>query len=199
MTANMNLPPIATKAGIRARMGLVDPRTKAILAAALDLVDQTEARAARRAFLQRGWARALLHDTSADLEKQACRLRGRHMPNARPGHEDVAGRFAIAVAEADDDPWAAQYQRVAFRRKRIRRALGQDGLAGHAVYGDKGFVRTDQSIVDDWNTNAMQDMRRRAQRAKQRAADKRNPGDVIGDAMGEWSAEQDARDAWGGY
>ncbi len=150
---------------------LESPAPKAIAALYPDAVAALIAAATRKAtvaaFLQRGWARALLRlDPSATM-REIVTLRGR--------------LDAIQVSEEPADEWAAQYQRVAFRRDRIAQALGQYGTTSRATWGKDGYVRANQAEIDAENRDALAKTRARAHRAKSRAKEPRTPTSAMRD------------------
>lgn len=148
------------------------PTAAAAIQAALALLDAAEARAARRAFLQRGWTRALVHYTDKQDMADATALRG-HL-------------FGILVEERADDLWAAQYQRLHFRHNRCQQSIGAFGLAGRTVVDAHGAYRVPQETIAAENRAEMARIRGRAHAAMARTGERRHPSRVV-------AAERDQR------
>jgi hypothetical protein len=154
-----------TIADLAARLDHTDPRTSTALRNALAEIYREEVRAARRAFLRQGWARAALAYQGKERQDQAVQIRGK--------------LFGIAVSEDADDPWAAQYQRLDYRRNRCLAQYGLYGLSGEIVWGADGLVITSHQALVEKNRQAMAKERLRAHRAKRRLTDPGHPDRAV--------------------
>lgn len=105
-----------------------------------------------RYFLLRGWARYL--SLLPELEKESERI----VSHRREG------RWAILV---HDDVDALRYQRLHFRMRRAKYAVGMFGLISRSTYTIAGMVHaTPEEIAQD-NRDAMAKVRDKAKRAKE--------------------------------
>lgn len=104
-----------------------------------------------RYFLLMGWARYL--SLRIDLNRQL---------------DDIAKRRGTRFGILrDDDHYALEYQRLEFRIQRANRAVGMQGLSGHASFDGEKFVVTDQATLDKRNKDNFDiHYRQRAHRAK---------------------------------
>lgn len=119
------------------------------------LEDET-ARATRRTFLHHGWARAALSYHREDEQEKAATLRG--------------SRSGILISDAADDPWAAQYQRLNFRRLRSLTRFELHGTKSISFWGEHGFTRVPDDEIARQNKAEMARHRARAHQAKMRIA-----------------------------
>ncbi len=128
---------------------------------AIKHLDQEAKRAARQAFLHHGWARAALNYHREDEQEKAAALRG--------------SRTGILVSDAADDPWAAQYQRLNFRRLRSLTRFGLYGTKSISFWGEHGFTRVSDDEIARQNRAQMASHRARAHQAKKRIASPGRP------------------------
>ncbi len=149
-----------------------NPEAAGTLRYVVGLIERIESRRKRQAFLRHGWARAAMHYENRGGEIEAVELR--------------RTRLAIGVSEAEGDEWAAQFQRLVYRRGRCHAAFGVYGVAGRAVWDEHGFHRASAETIARENREDLARQRGRAHRAKFRAADQRHPGTAI-------QAESDSR------
>src|SRR5688500_13458029 len=123
----------------------------------------------RRLALAYAWGKwfAIAAEEFQRIEKRAKALRPR-------------GNWAILV---EDDEVALQYQRVVFRIRRAKRAVGAWGVCGYGELGveDGQFAVgwASKEKLAQMNFDSFHKERLRAKRAKELAEDKRHPRQVL--------------------
>lgn len=154
----------------------------------------------RRYFLLHGWARYLAR--SDEHKREQDRIMRFRVQDGIGGGD---GRFGILVS---DDMWSLQYQRLAFRYARARRAIGLDIVKEYRFVDNgpltieifpgcpiPGWETDSEEIRAEKARNIFQDRHRLlAQRAKRLL---RERGIDIQAEMDRRDQEENYREAWG--